>query len=236
VQTLTRIFNVFCLFLAVIWTCFCALLAMASALLKQDGAHWVHHRWGRVFCWLMGIRIECLGLEDLPRHAAVLAPNHESMYDILVMATLPINFKWVSKAQLGRVPFLGLGLKAMGSYFVRRDQSGHDLNIMREVEEGLRAGHSVLMFPEGTRTRTGELLPLKKGAFRTAQNAEVPLIPIAISGTYQIAPPGKFPTGRHHRVKIRFGKPFTVPPGPDITQSMENFRQELVSLLETLKH
>jgi 1-acyl-sn-glycerol-3-phosphate acyltransferase len=206
--------------------------AIPLFLTVENWGHAVHRVWCQGWCAIMGLHITLEGVEKIPDDTAVIfAPNHESFFDILVMGTCPVRYKWVSKEQVGRIPILGWGMKAMGTYFVKRDHSGHDLNVMHNVEEGLRHGKSIIMFPEGTRTRTGELLPFKKGAFRTAQNAGVPLVPIAISGTRSIAPPGSLPTGRGHQVTVRFGEPLRVPPG-DISGPMEEFRRILVSLLE----
>lgn len=178
----------------------------------------------------MGIQVEFYGLDNLPKSGVILAPNHESMFDILVMASIPYDFSWLSKEEVGRIPFIGQSMKAMGCFFVRRDRSGGDMNVMKELETAVRDGRSVLIFPEGTRTRTGELLPLKKGAFRTAQNAGVPLIPIAIQGTRAIAKPGELPT-RGHRVRVMIGRPFPVPAQAELAEVMEKFRLELTKLL-----
>jgi 1-acyl-sn-glycerol-3-phosphate acyltransferase len=181
----------------------------------------------------MDIDVEIRGLQNLPwRGSAIIAPNHQSGFDILVLAALPIDFKWVAKEEVGRIPFVGWAVKSMGTFFVKRDKSGHDLNVMKEVEEGLKKGKNVIIFPEGTRTRTGELLPFKKGAFRTAQNTGIPLCPVAIQGTYEIVPPGQIPSHRGHQVTVRVGEPFSIPPGADLGQAMEEYRKVLMRLLE----
>jgi 1-acyl-sn-glycerol-3-phosphate acyltransferase len=176
--------------------------------------------------------VEFIGLENLPPRG-VLAPDHQSLLDIIVLASLPTGIRWISKKEVASIPFLGWALRASGCYFVKRDRSGGDLNVMREVEEGLQKGELVLIFPEGTRTRTGELLPLKKGAFKTATNAHVPVCPIAVSGTYEIAPPGKLlPVKWGHRVIVRIGHPMPLDPKLPLADSMEQFRQNLQRLLE----
>jgi 1-acyl-sn-glycerol-3-phosphate acyltransferase len=152
------------------------------------------------------------------------------MFDILVVATLPITFRWISKVQVGRIPFLGAAMRAMNTYFVRRDHSAGDLEIMKQVEKGLREGYSVVVFPEGTRTRTGQLLPFKKGAFRISQNAGCLVVPIGIFGTFGIAPAGKLPVRWGHRVVINIGDAFQVPPG-SIEKSVEIFRDRIVNLI-----
>ena len=230
---LKHVFFFFTLSLGILWTCFIACLTIVSYLISEKAGQSVVRLWGKGWCRLMGIHVEFKDLENLPSQgAAVLAPNHESLFDIFVLASLPVDFKWVAKVQVLRIPFVGLAMRAMGSYMVRRDRSSHDMNVMKEVEDGLKAGKSALIFPEGTRTRTGELLPLKKGAFRTAKNAGVPICPIAIKGTFAIAPPGHIPSHRGHRVTVRIGKPLAAPAEADIHQLMENYHKVLVDLLK----
>lgn len=222
-----------CAILLGLWSLLMGLTAIFMASFSQKIAHHIHRFWGKGACWLLGIRLHVTGAENLFRFSAmVLAPNHESIFDLFILATLPIDFKWIAKMQVGRIPIIGWTLRALGGYLVRRDASGADINVMRRVEQGLSHGISVTVFPEGTRTRTGQLLPFKKGAFRIAQNAGVPLIPIAIVGTWAIAPPGKLPEKRGHEVFLRIGEPFAVAAGADIVGVMETFRKELVSLLQ----
>jgi 1-acyl-sn-glycerol-3-phosphate acyltransferase len=224
--------NLISIGLGILWTGFAACLVYLGHCVSRDLGDRAHRMWGRGCCRLAGVKVRCEGLENFPKNGgAILAPNHESLFDILTIASLPINFKWISKAEIGRYPIIGRAMRKMGTHFVSRDRSGKDLNVMKGVEDGLRAGDKVVIFPEGTRTRTGELLPLKKGAFKTAQNAGVPLIPVAITGTFGIAPPGEFPSKRGHRVTIRLGKPFAVGPDDELSAVIPKFREELVQLL-----
>jgi 1-acyl-sn-glycerol-3-phosphate acyltransferase len=221
---------VLALFLATIWSVICAILAVIGFLTYRPLGVKAHQYWGLGWCALLGIRLRIDGLEKLPPNG-VLAPNHESMFDIIALACLPIHYRWISKESVGRIPFIGWAMKAMGCFFVKRDRSGHDLNVMAEVEQALRDGAMVIIFPEGTRSRSGELLPFKKGAFKTSINAEAPLIPIAISGTREITPPGGIPQKRGYDVCIKIGDPYLPKRGDAIEPLMAQFRKQMETLL-----
>jgi 1-acyl-sn-glycerol-3-phosphate acyltransferase len=208
-----------------------SLIAIFCVLIKRQWGQTFHHAFGRINLWIYGVTVSYQGLENIPASGGViLLPNHESIFDIFVLSSIPYDFAWVAKSEVGKIPFIAQHMKALGSFFVKRDGSPDDVNTMREIERVLRNGRSILIFPEGTRTRTGQLLPFKKGAFRTAQNAGVPLVPVAITGTRAIAKPGEFPL-RGHRVTIRFGRPFPVAQGADLSEVMAAFRAELIALL-----
>jgi len=208
-------------------------MVIVLSVFNIDLGHEIHHAWARVALRIIGARVEYERDDLLTVYpTAVLAPNHSSIFDILVLAALPYDFKWISKSEVGKVPFLGRAMTAMGFYFVKRDRSSRDLNTMTAVEAGLRAGVPVAIFPEGTRSLSGELLPFKKGAFRTAQNAQVPILPIAILGTNQIAPQGKLPPRWGHRIVVKFGKPLTIPPNVPLDPYIDLCRQEILNLLQ----
>lgn len=210
-----------------------AAFALPLYLLKMPAAEFFFNHFGKAFMWLYGVELEIIGTENIPEDGKgiILAPNHESTFDIFILSSLPYKLRWISKIEVAYLPFIGWAMKAMGCYFVRRDKSGHDLAVMKKVEDDLKNGTRIVMFPEGTRTRTGELLPFKKGAFRTAQNAGICLLPVAITGTRTVAPARGVPTHRGHKVKIRFGKPFSVQPG-DLAPSIVEYRKTLSNLLQ----
>lgn len=222
-----------CLFLAVLHSALICFVSVPFFIFWPRVGHKLQHRFGLAWVWLMGIRVSTYGLENFPKTGgAILAANHESMFDIPLLCSLGRPLSWISKEEIGRIPFLGWSLKAMGAYFVKRNQSSHDINVMKDVEDGLKRGASIVVFPEGTRTRTGKLLPLKKGAFKTAQNAQVPLVPIAITGTFQIAPPGQWPS-RGHSVTVRIGAPLMISPEESLESAQKRYREILIKLLST---
>lgn len=230
-RLLNKIYTLLWAFIGLTLSCLIGFSSLPFYAMKREWGQKFHHAFGRVGLWCMGIKVEYIGLENLPQNGgAILAPNHESFFDILVLASVPYDFSWLSKEENGKIPGIGHAMRAMGCYFVKRDRSEHDANVMGDVEQGLISGRSVIIFPEGTRTRTGELLPFKKGAFRTAKQTGAPIIPIALTGTRDIAKPGELPT-RGHRVTARFGKPFFVAKEAELPQTMKNFKEVLTNLL-----
>jgi len=132
-------------------------------------------------------RIE--GRERLPwRGAAVLVANHLSLVDILVLYGLYRPFKWVSKAEIFKVPVVGWNMALNDYVRLTRGDRESIRSMMDHCRAHLARGAPVLIFPEGTRSRTGALQPFKDGAFRLAFEAKVPVIPIALRGTYETLP------------------------------------------------
>jgi 1-acyl-sn-glycerol-3-phosphate acyltransferase len=129
------------------------------------------------------------GRERLPwKGAAVLVANHLSLLDILVLYGLFRPFKWVSKAEIFRVPFIGWNMKINDYVALRRGDRESIRRMMDHCRAHLARGTPVLVFPEGTRSRDGRLQPFKDGAFRLALEAGCPVVPIALSGTAEALP------------------------------------------------
>src|SRR3954462_8012690 len=118
-----------------------------------------------------------------PRRPFVVVSNHESFADILLISDLPWEMKWLSKAELFRIPIMGWMMWLVGDIPVKRGFGPSALEAMERCREALRRRVSVMIFPEGTRSKTAELLPFKDGAFRLAVEAGVPILPLAVSGT-----------------------------------------------------
>ncbi len=214
------------------WTAFIGLISIPGFLLHPPLGHALHRLWARGAFVILGYRLRIEGLENLPPKGTglILAPNHESFLDILVIYCLPVDFKWVAKAELRKVPIVGWNIALMGTYFMERNRSTKDLSTMKEAETGLQKGIPITLFPEGTRSRDGVLLPFKKGAFRTAQNAGVPLIPIGIHGTRELASPKSYIPKRGGDIRVRIGMPFKIGLEEPLDAAMERFRKELVKL------
>jgi len=146
--------------------------------------------WGGLYVWLNPIwRCRITGKEHLPwRGAAVIVANHASLVDILVLYMLLRPFKWVSKAELGRVPFVGWMLWLNDYVLVQRGDRQSIRTMIDHCNRHLSAGSPLLLFPEGTRTLDGNLLPFKEGGFKLAVEHGVPVIPVAVSGTFEAFP------------------------------------------------
>jgi 1-acyl-sn-glycerol-3-phosphate acyltransferase len=122
-------------------------------------------------------------LPENPRRPFVVVSNHESFTDILLISHLPWEMKWLSKAELFRIPIMGWMMWLVGDIPVKRGFGPSAVEAMARCRKTLANRVSVMIFPEGTRSRTAELLPFKDGAFRLAVEAGVPILPLAVSGT-----------------------------------------------------
>lgn len=125
---------------------------------------------------------------DIDRTAYVVVANHESQADPFLLSFLPWDMRWVAKQELYDQPVIGLAMRFAGDIPVRRGDGESVRAMMNEGERALRAGISIMMFPEGTRTDDGKLLPFKEGAFDLAIAAGVGVLPVAIHGTRDCRP------------------------------------------------
>jgi len=146
--------------------------------------------WASIYVWVNPLwRSRVVGRERLPwTKAAVLVANHNSLVDILVLYGLFRPFKWVSKSSNFRIPFVGWNMVLNGYVPLTRGAADSVRRMMARCQELLAMGAPVLLFPEGTRSVTGALQPFKDGAFRLARQANVPVIPVAVFGTYETLP------------------------------------------------
>ncbi len=121
----------------------------------------------------------------------MIISNHQSLYDIFVIyGWLGIDIKWVMKKELAKIPGIGFGSKKVGHIFLDRSNSRVALESLNEAKRKLVDGTSVVIFPEGTRSKTGQLGTFKKGAFKLALDLNLPILPITILGTKDILPTG----------------------------------------------
>jgi 1-acyl-sn-glycerol-3-phosphate acyltransferase len=122
--------------------------------------------------------------------AFVVVANHQSILDILMLSRIPRELKWVAKEELFRIPWAGWMLRMSGDIAIRRGDAESGGEALAKAKAYLERGQSVIIFPEGTRSAKGTLLPFKSGAFRLALDAQVPVLPIAVHGTAQGMPKG----------------------------------------------
>ena len=149
--------------------------------------------WGRVMCALALTRVKIVGNENIdPNKSYIFVANHQSMFDIfLVYGYLNAKFKWIMKMELRRTPLLGKACDSMGHIFVDRSNPMRAQKSLKEAQERLLQGHnSIFLFPEGTRSATGKVGRFKRGAFTIARDLHFPIIPVSISGAYDVLPKG----------------------------------------------
>jgi 1-acyl-sn-glycerol-3-phosphate acyltransferase len=153
------------------------------------------HRCARAWAWLIlkttGVRVTVSGLEHLDASRSyVLAANHQSIYDIpIVFTSLPLQLRIVAKDSLGRIPFLGWHLRRTGHLLVDRRNPGAD--IVAKMKRLVSEAHSLIVFPEGTRSVDGTLRPFKKGTFLVAIDAGLPVVPVSIRGSRHVMKKGR---------------------------------------------
>lgn len=177
---------------------------------------WAMRRWSEANARALRIRVEVRGQEQVPTDGAfVYCANHQSHMDILALGVaLPGDFKWAAKRELLRIPFLGWHLLLAGHVPVERGQGPEAAaRVISRFVQVLRNGKPLLVFPEGTRTVDGTLKPFKNGGFLAAVRAGVPVVPVALDGTWRVLPPGRYtvPIGVSPRVRVRIGAPIAAP-------------------------
>jgi 1-acyl-sn-glycerol-3-phosphate acyltransferase len=134
------------------------------------------------------IRIE--GSWPRDRRAYVVVSNHQSMLDIFMLSRIPREMKWVAKEELFRIPWVGWMFRIAGDIPVRRGEARSGRDALDKARRYLERGMSVILFPEGTRSRDGRMLPFKPGAFKLELDAGVPVLPVAVNGTAGGMPKG----------------------------------------------
>ncbi|MBA3889435.1 MAG: 1-acyl-sn-glycerol-3-phosphate acyltransferase, partial [Gemmatimonadaceae bacterium] len=167
----------------------------------------VAQSWSRSWLAAAGVTIDVRANEDLDRgRPYVVVANHESFVDILLISHLPMEMKWLSKAEFFKIPLVGWMMKLATDIPVRRGERESAIEALRQCRIRLDRKVSVMIFPEGTRSRGGELLPFKDGAFRLAIEAGVPVLPIVVAGTRHAMAKGSF-RFQHARAAVRVLEP-----------------------------
>lgn len=191
--------------------------------------------WARWILWATGVRVEVQGLENLsPDSAQIIVANHVSWYDVLALAAYtPKRYRFVAKKELSRVPLWGHAWVAAGHISVdRTDKQRAVASLDQAGRTILEDNSSVIIFPEGTRSRTGELQPFKKGAFVLALDSGIDIVPTGVEGTREIMARDSWRI-RSGRIIVRFGQPVS-PAGYDIRQRdalIARVRSDVAALL-----
>lgn len=199
------------IFLIALHTFICSIIAMIFSLV--DRSHTLYFMLSKFFSggilWLSGIKLEISGLENFDREKTyVFVSNHASQYDIVTLQkVIPNRMAMIFKKELARIPFFGWQLK-MGPYvMIDRENYEKAMKSIEEAKEKMQKQNiSIVVFAEGTRSKTGEIQPFKRGAFRLATKVGYPIIPTTIAGSNKIMPKGTYKL-KKGTIKVRFDKP-----------------------------
>jgi 1-acyl-sn-glycerol-3-phosphate acyltransferase len=176
-----------------VYTIVLGTLSIVSSLVQRSGdfGHWCARTWSRLILKTTGVRVQISGADRLdPGRSYVLAVNHQSIYDIpILFASLPLQLRIVAKESLGSFPFLGWHLRRTGHLLVNRRNPGAD--IVEKMKRLVSESHSLIVFPEGTRSIDGTVGRFKKGPFLVAIDAGLPVVPVSVSGSRHVMRKGR---------------------------------------------
>lgn len=195
-------------------TVFFGIVAVLVATLvnQRVGSYFGGVIWSRLNAFLIPAVSRVTGRENVRKGTSyVIVANHQSYLDIfLVYGWLGIDIKWVMKKELAKIPGLGFGSKKVGHIFLDRSNSRVAMESLNEAKKKLTGGTSVVIFPEGTRSKNGQMGHFKRGAFKLALDLNLPILPVTLVGTGQIWPasgmdlfPGKAQLIIHKPIDIR---------------------------------
>ncbi len=164
-------------------------VALYARFIAKDGRAVVQTMlnllWG-IIMKVSGTTCEATGLENMPEGPALYVGNHQSIFDIFVMLTNMGPAKpFIAKKELGKLPIAHLWLEALGCIYIDRKNLRASLETMKKAEEMLKNGQSLVVFPEGTRSKGPDMGEFKPGAMRCAVKAEVPIVPFALDNCYK---------------------------------------------------
>ena len=168
--------------------------------------------WAKLCLLYSGVRVDIYGRHHLqPGQSYVIVANHLSQFDIFVLyGYLGMDFRWVMKHELRKLPIIGICCEKLGHIFINRSDNQAAIASLKAARARLSNGASVVFFPEGTRSRNGQLKPFKKGAFKMAQELQLPVLPVTITGTYEILPPGTLRLQPGHQATLTLHAPLPV--------------------------
>ena len=152
--------------------------------------YWPAHIWSRIVCFLAGVKVEVRGRENIDKTTSyIFVSNHQGAFDIwAIYGYLNHNFKWLMKKSLEKIIFVGYACKRSGHVFVDSNSLQSIKETINTARSRLKNGMSLVIFPEGTRTKTGEIGDFKRGAFMLAGEFRLPVVPISIQGAFDIMP------------------------------------------------
>lgn len=171
---------------------FFSVLVMTVNLLfnKKKWDDYVVQLWGRVSCWMFGVKIKVIGAEHIPAGGCVFLFNHTSFFDVFAMQGALNGFRFGAKIELFKIPVFGMAMRRLGALPIARQKRDEVFRVYEAAQERLQRGERFALAPEGTRQDEEKLGAFKAGPFVFAINARAPLVPVVIRGAAKILPKG----------------------------------------------
>jgi len=210
----SRIFTIWCWTGCGLSTAFWATVSILGSLVSGSGRlqHYCMRRWSRDNLWLSRARVEIEGLENIdPVRPQIFIANHSGLHDILSLAAhLPIQFRWIAKKSLFSVPFMGWHMRRSGYIPIDRENPRDAAKSIVDAARVIHDGVNAIAFPEGTRSRTGDLGKFHSGAFALALRTGVPLVPITVDGSYRVIVPKTLQVNPGVTIRIKIDRPIDL--------------------------
>lgn len=189
--------------------------------------------WSPGILWACGVRLVVEGEENVDTHTPhIFVSNHCSYLDIPVLfRAIPSNLYFIAKKEIKWIPFIGQYMIATGMLFVNRSNRHKAIQSLKKAATLIHNGRSVLMFPEGTRSRDGKLAAFKKGPFHLALQAEVSTIPIGVTGTEKVLGPSQWVV-RPGKVTVKIGKALAGEDYPELSQLQKKSWESVEKLIK----
>lgn len=224
----------FCIFWIGFCTVFFAPYAYALLLFGGDRSWtFIHGTWAKLMLWAPGGRLVVEGKEHCdPKRPTVFVSNHQSTLDIpaLLLATNPVQFRFVIKKVIQYVPIFGWYLTLAKNVFIDRASKRSALATLEKASRQIKNGTSIMVFPEGTRSASGEVLPFMKAMFALPMRAGVPICPVAIEGTRVIMPKNSWSV-QPGEIRVKIGAPIDPAPfGDDREALARHVRERVIAL------
>lgn len=190
------------------------------------------HLWAKTITLMSGIRVKVQGLENVPKNQPlIIVANHQGAADIpVLLAKVPVCFRFAIKKELFGIPVFGWYLRQAGYFPIDRALILSAYKMVERIIEILKTGESVMIFPEGTRSRDGSLGEFKRGSLMAALKAGVPVLPVAIDGSYNIMPRGTWLV-RPTKVFLGIGKPIMIGSEAEYDAKVKEVRETIAALL-----
>jgi 1-acyl-sn-glycerol-3-phosphate acyltransferase len=207
-------------------------LAVLARLFDSSNnlSHRISSLWGRWLCTFNGIQVDVEGLEHIRQdQAQVFVANHQGYFDIFALSGfLPVQIRWVAKSSLFKIPFVGWAIAASGYIPVVRGNRKKSYQAFVKTIEKLKAGNSIVIFPEGTRSEDGTIGPFKKGGLLLSVRSGAPLVPVTLLGTGNIIKKGSGII-RPGRIQIIISPP--IPSQAVVDEKEENMLHTLRDII-----